>query len=137
VLVIPVKCIEDGIKKLANTGENLEKSLFFKQFPWFNEWTTALRTKFISCIKKKVFYPGQALIREGTNDQTMYCIVEGSCKLVILNSSAKLTDLEYTDDPCRKKRDQECRKFLSPYKKPSLKDQRLLEVRKGQKLSED
>ena len=68
VLVIPLKGIEDGIKKLANSGENLEKSQFFKQFPWFNEWTNALRTKFNSNMKKRVFYPGQTLIKEGTND---------------------------------------------------------------------
>lgn len=116
VLVIPLKSIEDCIKQLANSGENLEKTLFFKQFPWFNEWTNALRTKFNGCVKKREFYPGQFIIKEGTNEQYLYCIVEGSCKYIILNSASKLTDLQYADDPCRKKRDEELKKFLSPYK---------------------
>ena len=39
VLAIPLRTIEILIKKLANTGENLEKCNFFKQFAWYDNFT--------------------------------------------------------------------------------------------------
>ena len=39
VLEIPVRIIEDAIKKLANTGENKEKTDFMKHFQWFSNFT--------------------------------------------------------------------------------------------------
>ncbi len=39
VLQIPVRTIEEAIKKMANSGENKEKTDFMKMFPWFENFT--------------------------------------------------------------------------------------------------
>lgn len=39
IVSIPVRVIEDAIKKLANTGENKKKTDFFKKFQWFDNFT--------------------------------------------------------------------------------------------------
>jgi len=39
ILKFCVKIIEDTIKILANTGENKEKTDFFKEFLWFDNFT--------------------------------------------------------------------------------------------------
>lgn len=50
VLEIPFRVVEDAVKKLANTGENKEKTDFMKRFPWFSNFTQSLKTKFNNCI---------------------------------------------------------------------------------------
>ena len=39
IISIPVKVIEDEIKRLANTGENKEKIDFFRHFTWYDNFT--------------------------------------------------------------------------------------------------
>lgn len=39
VLAIPTNVIENAIKKLANSGENKEKTDFMRRFPWFDNFT--------------------------------------------------------------------------------------------------
>jgi len=39
VVSIPVKDIEESVKKLSNSGENKEKTEFMKYFDWFNNFT--------------------------------------------------------------------------------------------------
>ena len=39
IVSIPVKVIEDEIKRLANTGENKEKIDFFRHFDWYDNFT--------------------------------------------------------------------------------------------------
>jgi len=105
ILSIPVKSIEDGVKYLANSGENKEKTEFMRRFAWFHNFTQSLKTKFNNVIEKKTFYPGAKLIKEGTNENLVYVIVEGTCSLVCRKSGQKLTVLEYQSDPTKAKRD--------------------------------
>ena len=39
VVAVPTRVLEEAIKKLANTGENKEKTDFFRQFQWFVSFT--------------------------------------------------------------------------------------------------
>lgn len=87
ILEIPFRVIEEAVKKLANTGENKEKTDFMKRFPWFSNFTQSLKTKFNNCLTKKIFYPGARLIEEGKNDKIAYLIVKGTCSLLSYNSS--------------------------------------------------
>lgn len=82
VLEIPVRVIEDAIKKLANTGENKEKTDFMKHFIWFSNFTQSLKTKFNNCINQVTFYPGSKIISEGANNQNAYIVIDGSCRIV-------------------------------------------------------
>jgi len=108
VLEIPVRIIEETIKKLANSGENKEKTDFMRRFDWFDNFTQSLKTKFNNCIVKKTFYPGAKIITEGTtNELKAFVIVEGTCNLVCRKANAKFTVLEYQNDPTKAKRDQE------------------------------
>jgi hypothetical protein len=107
ILEIPFKIIEEAVKKLANTGENKEKTDFMKKFYWFSNFTQSLKTKFNNCLTKKVFYPGAKLIEEGTNDKLAYIIISGTCSLVSYNSNQKLAVLEYAMDPTKAFRDKE------------------------------
>ena len=107
ILTIPVKCLEDSVKKLANSGENKEKTDFFNRFKWFDNFTQSLKTKFNNCTTKKIFYPGATLIREGTNNKMAYVIVSGECNLVLTKTGHRFTMLEYENDPTKKRRDQE------------------------------
>ena len=81
IISMPIRVVDEAIKKLANTGENKEKSDFFKHYDWFYNFTQSLKTKFNNCTTKKIFYPGATLIREGTNDKMAYVIVDGVCNL--------------------------------------------------------
>jgi len=88
IISIPVKVIEDEIKRLANTGENKEKIDFFRHFDWYDNFTQGLKTKFNNCLHKKTFYPGKGakIITEGKNDQKAFVIVEGTLKIVCKKS---------------------------------------------------
>ena len=105
IVTIPVRIIEDAIKKLANTGENKEKTDFFKKFYWFDNFTQSLKTKFNNCATKKTFYPGAKLIAEGKNDLMAYVIISGTVNLICRKSGQKFTVLEYQEDPTKAKRD--------------------------------
>ena len=39
IVAVPTRVLEEAIKKLANTGENKEKTDFFRQFAWFVSFT--------------------------------------------------------------------------------------------------
>jgi hypothetical protein len=39
VVAIPIKIIEETIKKMSNTGENKEKIDFFRHFDWYDNFT--------------------------------------------------------------------------------------------------
>ena len=39
VVAIPVKVVEDVVKRLSNSGENKEKTDFFAHFNWFENFT--------------------------------------------------------------------------------------------------
>lgn len=96
ILSFSVRVIEDAIKKLSNTGENKEKTDFFRHFVWFDNFTQSMKTKFNNCVHKKVFYPGAKLIKEGYNDQTAYVIVEGTINLVCSKTAgSRFSSLEY------------------------------------------
>ena len=95
VVSIPIKIIDEAIKKLANTGENKEKTDFMRHFDWFYNFTQSLKSKFNNCITKKIFYPGVYIITEGTCHPKAYVIVEGTCNIVCNNTSQKYTRLEY------------------------------------------
>lgn len=81
ILKFCVKIVEDTIKILSNTGENKEKTDFFKEFLWFDNFTQSMKTKFNNVVHKEIFYPGAKIIAEGTNFQKAYCIVEGTVKI--------------------------------------------------------
>jgi hypothetical protein len=81
VIHIPLRCVEETIKKLSNTGENKEKIDFFKQFAWYDNFTQSLKTKVNNCMTKRVFYPGSKIIQEGKNEGMAYIIVEGTAKV--------------------------------------------------------
>ena len=70
IVSIPIKVIEDEIKRLANTGENKEKIDFLRHFDWYDNFTQGLKTKFNNCVQKRTFYPGKGakIITEGKND---------------------------------------------------------------------
>lgn len=95
------------MKKLANSGENKEKTDFFKHFKWFENFTQSLKTKFNNCTKKKMFYPGAMIIKEGTSSKMAYVIVDGTCSLVCAKTGHRFTMLEYEADPTKKRRDEE------------------------------
>lgn len=107
IISIPVRVIEEGIKKLANSGENKEKTDFMRNFDWFDNFTQSLKTKYNNVIKKVVFYPGSKLITEGTNEKKAYVIIDGMVRLLCKNSNQKFTVLEYQNDPTKAIRDQE------------------------------
>ena len=119
VLIIPVHKIEDCIHKIANSGENLIKSNFFKKFDWFAGWSAAKRTKLLEHVSKVDFYRGNRIITEGTNEQWMYVIMSGTANLVkeSHNNNELFKKFEFEDDPCRVKRHQEYQKLKQPYKK--------------------
>lgn len=107
VLSIPVRVIEEAIKKLSNTGENKEKTDFMRRFGWFDSFTQSLKTKFNNVITKKTFYPGAKIILEGKNDMHAYVIIDGTVNILCRKSGQKLTVLEYQGDPTKAKRDSE------------------------------
>lgn len=39
ILSMPLRVLDEVIKKLANTGENKEKTDFFKHYDWFYNFT--------------------------------------------------------------------------------------------------
>ena len=59
---IPLRIIDEYVKKLSNTGENKEKSDFMKKFLWFDNFTQSLKTKFNNTLKKKIFYKGMKIV---------------------------------------------------------------------------
>ena len=99
VVHIPLRCIEETIKKLANTGENKEKMDFFRQFAWYDNFTQSLKTKVNNCMTKRVFYPGSQIIREGKNEGIAYIIVSGTAKVECKKSADKIQALVYEEDP--------------------------------------
>lgn len=107
ILSVNTRIIEEAIKKLANSGENKEKTDFMKRFDWFESFTQSLKTKFNNVITKQTFYPGTKIITEGGNNLIAYVIVEGTCNLVSHKTGQKLTVLEYRGDPTKAKRDRE------------------------------
>lgn len=107
LVTIPVKLLDEAVKRLANTGENKEKTDFFIHYPWFANFTQSLKTKFNNCVQKKTFYPGAKIICEGANSMTVYAIVEGTCNLVCKQTASRFTVLEYEADPTKARRDSE------------------------------
>ena len=101
VVGIPIKSIEKSVHIIANTGENKEKFDFFKKFPWYDNYTQSMRSKYNNSFKKITFYPGQKLISEGQKEKVLFIIVDGLCNLVCTNTSHKLKDLEIEDDPSK------------------------------------
>ena len=95
VLAMPMKVIEETLKKLSNTGENKEKTDFFTHYKWFDNFTQSLKTKFNNCCHKKDFYPGAKIIQEGKNIGVAYAIISGTVKLVCQKSNSKFRVLEY------------------------------------------
>lgn len=96
ILQFCVKIVEDTIKILSNTGENKEKTDFFKNFDWFDNFTQSNKTKFNNVIKKEIFYPGAKIIAEGSNNHVAYVIVDGTVKIQCKKSAgSKFTDLLY------------------------------------------
>lgn len=87
IVSIPIRIIDEAIKKLANSGENKEKTDFMKHFDWFYNFTQSLKSKFNNCMTKKIFYPGVHIITEGTFHQKAYVIVDGTCNIVCNNTS--------------------------------------------------
>jgi hypothetical protein len=67
VVYVSVKLLEDVVKKLQNTGENREKTVFMKGFRWFENFGQNRQTEFNGRMKKMTFGPGANLITEGTN----------------------------------------------------------------------
>jgi len=82
ILSFPLDVIADAVKRLANTGENKEKTDFFRSFPWFDNFTQSMKTKFNNVVHKETFYPGAKLIEEGQNRHTAYVIISGTVNLV-------------------------------------------------------
>lgn len=107
IVTIPIRLLEDLVKKLANSGENKEKTDFFSHFKWFENFTQSLKTKFNNCARKRTFYPGAVIIKEGAGSKTAYAIVEGTCNLVCAKTGHRFTMLEYEGDPTKKRRDEE------------------------------
>ena len=65
-----------------------------------------MKTKFNNCVQKKIFYPGQKIIIEGSKDvNSMWVIVEGDRNLVCTKTNDKFENLENLDDPTRAKRE--------------------------------
>ena len=81
ILSFPLQVIEDTVKKLANTGENKEKTDFFRHFDWFDNFTQSMKTKFNNVVHKETFHPGMRLIEEGQNKHTAYVIINGTVNL--------------------------------------------------------
>lgn len=75
-------------------------------------------------VSRKVFYRGQYIIKEGTNEQFMYVIETGTANLVkeSQNNKELFHKLEIEEDPTRAKRYKEIEKAFLPHKKPTLKD---------------
>lgn len=107
IVSIPVKLLEDLVKKLANSGENKEKTDFLNRFKWFDNFTQSLKTKFNNLVTKRVFYPGAVLIKEGTNNKVAFVIVSGECNLILTKTGHRFMMLEYEGDPTKKRRDME------------------------------
>jgi signal-transduction protein with cAMP-binding, CBS, and nucleotidyltransferase domain len=95
IVEIPQRVIDECVKKLANTGENKEKSDFMRHFDWFDNFTQSLKTKFNNIMTKKVFYPGMKIIEEGKSNPKAYIIVNGNVKLMCNQTGNKFTYLEY------------------------------------------
>jgi len=107
VVTMPVRVVDEAVRKLANTGENKEKTDFFRHFEWFDGFTQSLKTKFNNLVRKKTFYPGSVVIQEGGNDRMAYVIVEGTCNLICTKTAPKFTRMEYDADPTTQRRDAE------------------------------
>lgn len=58
VVGIPIREIDRSIKIISSTGENQEKTNYFKNFKWYEAYTQSQRTKFNNIIQKLTFYPG-------------------------------------------------------------------------------
>ena len=101
ILTIPIRVIDEVIKKLANTGENKEKTDFFKHFDWFGNFTQSLKTKFNNLVTKKTFYPGAFILNEGQNSKMCYVIVEGTCNFFQNQAGEHIAKLD--DNPADRK----------------------------------
>ena len=107
ILSMPLRVVDEAIKKLANTGENKEKSDFFKHYDWFYNFTQSLKTKFNNLVTKKVFYPGSYLFKEGQTISKCYIIVDGTCHLIQTKPGKKFAMFEYKDNPGQFQKDKE------------------------------
>ena len=107
IISMPIRVVDEAIKKIANTGENKEKSDFFKHYDWFYNFTQSLKTKFNNLITKKVFYPGSLIFKEGQTLSKCYVIVEGTCHFVQTKPGHRFAMFEYHDNPLQLSRDQE------------------------------
>ena len=88
------------------------------EYDWFKHWTNALRTKFLDCITKRTFYRGQKIITQGTNEQYLYVIQEGTANLIIdpKHTKEKFKQFECDEDPTRAKRYEEYECYKIPHK---------------------
>ena len=108
ILSFPLQVIEDTVKKLSNTGENKEKTDFFRHFDWFDNFTQSMKTKFNDVVHKETFYPGAKLIAEGSNNHKAYIIISGTVNLVCQKKAGTMfSNLAYKLDPAKAKRDAE------------------------------
>ena len=64
-----------------------------------------------------MFYPGQTILKEGTIDNKMYVIVDGTCNLVCIKTKDKFQQLEFEEDPTRAIRHTESIQGKNPHTK--------------------
>lgn len=137
ILAVPLEEVKKALAIVENSGEHRERLEFFRSFRWFKAMTQVQKNKFLNATRRVAFWPGQKIINEGENSRYLYLLQSGSVTLQCTKTGGAFRELEHTEDPTRRAREEEFNKMRNPFKKPSAIDRQRLGQKRGMLPLED